>query len=206
MATSKAFLFFFLLSTSQVFFVSGTKFEVGGKSGWEVPKSKNSQQMYNEWASKNRFKVDDALCKSLFTYSLSLVAHNKMDKQVNLTFCYAFFMDLAFNYTKDSVMVVTKDEYEKCHSAHPIFYSNNGATTFTLDRPGLFYFISGVAGHCERGQKMIIKVLEPARPPQSADQNATDPSQPKHGSAATAAISSAATLVFCMVSFVVFHA
>ncbi|TQD80757.1 hypothetical protein C1H46_033674 [Malus baccata] len=126
--------------------------------------------MYNEWASKNRFKVDDTL---------------------------------SFNYTKDSVVVVTKDEYEKCHSAHPIFFSNNGATTFTLDRPGLFYFISGVAGHCERGQKMIIKVLEPASPPQSADQNATDPSQTKHGSAATAAISSATTLVFCIVSFVV---
>ncbi|XP_068307281.1 early nodulin-like protein 6 [Pyrus communis] len=170
MATSKAFLFFFLLSTSQVLFVSCTKFEVGGKSGWEIPKSKNGQQMYNEWASKNRFKVDDAL---------------------------------SFNYTKDSVMVVTKDEYEKCHSAHPIFFSNNGATTFTLDRPGLFYFVSGVAGHCQRGQKMIIKVLEPASPPQSADQNATDPSQPKHGSAATEAISSAATLVFCMVSFFV---
>ncbi|ONH99875.1 hypothetical protein PRUPE_6G055000 [Prunus persica] len=38
--------------------------------------------------------------------------------------------------TKDSVMVVTKDEYEKCHSAHPIFFSNNGLTVFTLDRPG----------------------------------------------------------------------
>ncbi|KAB2633676.1 mavicyanin-like [Pyrus ussuriensis x Pyrus communis] len=169
METSKVFLFFLLLSTFHVPFVSCTKFEVGGKSGWEVPKSK-SQQMYNEWASKNRFKVDDTL---------------------------------SFNYTKDSVVVVTKDEYEKCHSAHPIFFSNNGATTFTLDRPGLFYFISGVAGHCERGQKMIIKVLEPASPPQSADQNATDPSQPKHGSAATAAISSATTLVFCIVSFVV---
>ncbi|KAM1377815.1 hypothetical protein FF1_039276 [Malus domestica] len=170
METSKVFLFFLLLlSTFQVLFVSCTKFEVGGKSGWEVPKSK-SQQMYNEWASKNRFKVDDTL---------------------------------SFNYTKDSVVVVTKDEYEKCHSAHPIFFSNNGATTFTLDRPGLFYFISGVAGHCERGQKMIIKVLEPASPPKSADQNSTDPSQTKHGSGAMAAISSATTLVFCFVSFVV---
>ncbi|CAL2248978.1 unnamed protein product [Prunus armeniaca] len=68
--------------------------------------------------------------------------------------------------TKDSVMVVTKDEYEKCRSAHPIFFSNNGVTAFTLHRTGLFYFISGVSGHCERGQKMIIKVLESASPPE----------------------------------------
>ncbi|CAL2264682.1 unnamed protein product [Prunus armeniaca] len=94
-------------------------------------------------------------------------------------------------------MVVTKDEYEKCHSAHPIFFSNNGVTVFTLDRPGLFYFISGVSGHCERGQKMIIKVLEPASPPQSADQN----EQKNDAAVAMAAITSA-TLMSCIMSFV----
>ncbi|CAL8159140.1 unnamed protein product [Prunus armeniaca] len=148
----------------QVLFVTCTKFEVGGKNGWEVPKSKNDQQMYNQWASDNRFKVDDTL---------------------------------HFNYTKDSVLVVTKDEYEKCHSAHPIFFSNNGVTVFTLDRPGLFYFISGVSGHCERGQKMIIKVLEPASPPQSADQN-----EQKNDAAVAMATISSATLISCIMSFV----
>ncbi|CAL8159136.1 unnamed protein product [Prunus armeniaca] len=102
-----------------------------------------------------------------------------------------------FNYTKDSVLVVTKDEYEKCHSAHPIFFSNNGVTVFTLDRPGLFYFISGVSGHCERGQKMIIKVLEPASPPQSADQN-----KQKNDAAVAMATISSATLTSCIMSFV----
>ncbi|ONI19162.1 hypothetical protein PRUPE_3G262600 [Prunus persica] len=94
-------------------------------------------------------------------------------------------------------MVVTKADYEKCHSAHPIFFSNNGVTVFTLDRPGLFYFISGVSGHCERGQKMIIKVLEPASPPQSADQN----EQKNDAAVAMAAITSA-TLMSCIMSFV----
>ncbi|XP_008244053.1 PREDICTED: mavicyanin-like [Prunus mume] len=120
--------------------------------------------MYNQWASDNRFKVNDTL---------------------------------HFNYTKDSVLVVTKDEYEKCHSAHPIFFSNNGVTVFTLERPGLFYFISGVSGHCERGQKMIIKVLEPASPPQSADQN-----EQKNDAAVAMATISSATLISCIMSFV----
>ncbi|ONI17964.1 hypothetical protein PRUPE_3G188300 [Prunus persica] len=92
-------------------------------------------------------------------------------------------------------MVVTKDEYEKCHSAHPIFFSNNGVTTFTLHRPGLFYFISGVSGHCERGQKMIIKVLEPASPPQSADQN----EQKNDAAIAMAAITSATLMSYYVI-------
>lgn len=86
-------------------------------------------------------------------------------------------------------MVVTEDEYKKCHSDDPIFLFNDGDSVFKLDRPGFFYFISGTAGHCERGQKMIVKVLGsspgagPASPPpdQSANQNATDsPPQNDH--------------------------
>ncbi|CAN4100345.1 unnamed protein product [Withania somnifera] len=76
---------------------------------------------------------------------------------------------LTFEYKKDSVLVVTKEEYEKCKSSHPIFFSNNGKSIYKLEQPGLYYFISGVSGHCERGLKMIIKVLEPAAPPQSAN-------------------------------------
>ncbi|XP_047313668.1 stellacyanin-like, partial [Impatiens glandulifera] len=68
---------------------------------------------------------------------------------------------LRFNYKDDSVLVVTQDDYDKCLSTQPIYFSNDGNTTvFTLDSPVMFYFISGVSGHCERGQKMIVKVLE----------------------------------------------
>ncbi|KAF5734086.1 early nodulin-like protein 1 [Tripterygium wilfordii] len=111
---------------------TATEFLVGGVNGtWGIPKSRNEQE-YNQWASKNRFKVDDTV---------------------------------HFKYKKDSVLVVTEEEYEKCRSSHPLFFSNNDDTVFTLDRPGLFYFISGVDGHCERGQKMIIKVLQIESPP-----------------------------------------
>ncbi|KAM7483056.1 hypothetical protein LguiB_007639 [Lonicera macranthoides] len=84
---------------------------------------------------------------------------------------------LRFEYNMDSVLVVTKGEYEKCQSPDPLFFSNNGNTTYGLDRPGLFYFISGVSGHCDRGLKMIIKVLEPENPnpPQSANETTEPP-------------------------------
>jgi hypothetical protein len=104
-------------------------------------------------------------------------------KKINLCrgpFCYITFVLnfwLDFKYEKDSVMVVSEEEYENCKSTRPLFFGNNGNTVFKFERPGLFYFISGVSGHCTRGQKMIIKVLdvepEPTAPsPQSANENA----------------------------------
>ena len=71
--------------------------------------------------------------------------------------------------------MVTNTEYDKCESPRPLFFDKDGDTTFLLDRPGLFYFMSGVSGHCERGQKMIVKVLDVESPPghghQSPDAN-----------------------------------
>lgn len=95
-------------------------------------------------------------------------------------YIYCFDANAGFEYKKDSVMVVTEEEYDKCRSSHPMFFSNNGDTTFTFDRPGLFYFISGVSGHCQRGLKMIVKVLEIESPPPAAP---VAFSSPKHNAA-----------------------
>lgn len=56
-------------------------------------------------------------------------------------------------------MLVTQEEYKNCNSTHPIFFSNTGNTVYKFDRSGPFYFISGVSGHCQKGQKMIVKVI-----------------------------------------------
>jgi hypothetical protein len=50
------------LSTSQAY-----KFFVGGKDGWVLDPSEN----YSHWAERNRFQVNDTLCKPL-SLSLSL--------------------------------------------------------------------------------------------------------------------------------------
>ncbi|XP_023542474.1 mavicyanin-like [Cucurbita pepo subsp. pepo] len=85
---------------------------------------------------------------------------------------------LHFKFEKDSVMEVTEEEYKQCLSSKPLLYNNNGDAVVRLERAGLFYFISGVSGHCEKGQRMIIKVLEPLSPPQpptAPPQNNTTP-------------------------------
>ncbi|EFH59400.1 hypothetical protein ARALYDRAFT_479364 [Arabidopsis lyrata subsp. lyrata] len=90
---------------------------------------------------------------------------------------------LRFKYTKDSVLVVSEEEYKKCKATKPQLYSNNEDTVFKLDRPGLFYFISGVSGHCEKGQKMIVKVMETessteSPPPSSSSSSSSSSSLP----------------------------
>ncbi|CAL5061835.1 unnamed protein product [Urochloa decumbens] len=128
-----------------------TAFEVGSDDGWVVPPASDGGR-YNQWASKNRFLVDD-------------IVHFKYNKE-------------------DSVMVVTEDDYNNCRATHPIFFSNNGDTEVELDRPGVFHFISGVTGHCERGQKMAIKVIGQGTPPPAPS---ATPSPPHPSGAAPSA-------------------
>lgn len=88
-----------------------------------------------------------------------------------LMFCnfdFMCFLRLDFKYDKDSVLVVEEGDYDKCDSAHPIFFSNNGNTVYTLDHSGAFYFISGIAEHCQKGQKMIIRVMGHSEGPGSS--------------------------------------
>ncbi|KAL6135855.1 hypothetical protein ACLB2K_068080 [Fragaria x ananassa] len=66
---------------------------------------------------------------------------------------------IRFKYKKDSVMEVPEEDYKKCNSSHPKFFDNSGNTVYRFDHSGSLYFISGAAGHCEKGQRMIVKVM-----------------------------------------------
>ncbi|MCL7029662.1 hypothetical protein MKW94_003609 [Papaver nudicaule] len=139
MKRSLLFCMILIFCSLQYFSVVVLSFEydVGDTKGWVVPQP-NASEIYNEWASKKRFQIDDSI---------------------------------RFKYGKDSVMVVSETDYKACNSTQPTFFSNNGNTIFKLDRACYFYFISGVSGHCERGQKMIIKVLAIDEAPPSGDGN-----------------------------------
>ncbi|BFG27014.1 hypothetical protein CerSpe_132880 [Prunus speciosa] len=74
---------------------------------------------------------------------------------------------IRFKYKKDSVMEVTEEEFKKCNSTRPNFFSNTGNTVYLFDHAGSFYFISGASGHCQRGQRMIVKVMSLEESPSS---------------------------------------
>ncbi|XP_074303446.1 early nodulin-like protein 6 [Silene latifolia] len=66
---------------------------------------------------------------------------------------------IRFKYSKDSVLVVDSEDYGNCNGTRPVAKFEDGNTVFEFDRSGFFFFISGKPGHCEAGQKMIIRVM-----------------------------------------------
>ncbi|KAJ8621716.1 hypothetical protein MRB53_030245 [Persea americana] len=68
---------------------------------------------------------------------------------------------LVFSYKKeeDSVLVVNKEDYEKCNTNNPISRFSDGYSVFKLDRSGPFFFISGMPEKCEKGEKLIVVVM-----------------------------------------------
>ncbi|KAG6591953.1 Early nodulin-like protein 2, partial [Cucurbita argyrosperma subsp. sororia] len=74
---------------------------------------------------------------------------------------------IVFKYAKglDSVLVVSKEGYEKCDLKNPIMKLEDGNSEFKFDRSGPFYFVSGKQGSCEKGQKLMVVVLAQRPPP-----------------------------------------
>ncbi|MED6206555.1 hypothetical protein PIB30_028012 [Stylosanthes scabra] len=66
---------------------------------------------------------------------------------------------------KDSVLVVSKEDYGNCNTSSPIKKFNDGNTKVELDHPGPFFFISGAKGNCEQGEKLHVVVLTPRGSP-----------------------------------------
>ncbi|CAL9104508.1 unnamed protein product [Musa textilis] len=64
-----------------------------------------------------------------------------------------------FKYKNDSVLVVDREAYGDCNTTDPLLAFDDGNTTFRFDRYGYFFFISGTPGHCEAGQRLIVRVM-----------------------------------------------
>ncbi|GAB2234690.1 hypothetical protein Drorol1_Dr00003954, partial [Drosera rotundifolia] len=70
---------------------------------------------------------------------------------------------LVFMYKNgyDAVLVVNAEGYNHCDLKHPIFNLSSGHTFFKLHESGHHYFISGIASHCHKSQKLHVVVLSP---------------------------------------------
>ncbi|KAH7860814.1 hypothetical protein Vadar_018349 [Vaccinium darrowii] len=68
---------------------------------------------------------------------------------------------LVFKYKKgsDSVLIVDKNDFFNCNKAKPVQSLTDGNSVYKFDRSGPFYFISGDAENCNKGQKLEIIVL-----------------------------------------------
>ncbi|XP_047334440.1 early nodulin-like protein 1 [Impatiens glandulifera] len=68
---------------------------------------------------------------------------------------------LLFTYEggKDSVLYVSKEDYDNCTTSNPIDMFTNGYSVFKFNHSGPHYFISGTKDNCLRNEKTQIIVL-----------------------------------------------
>ncbi|ONH95639.1 hypothetical protein PRUPE_7G082100 [Prunus persica] len=70
-------------------------------------------------------------------------------------------LTFAYNNQFHNVMQVSDQDFQSCNATSAIAAYTSGSDTFTLKRPGHFYFLCGAPGHCQAGQKVDIEVTLP---------------------------------------------
>ena len=121
-----------------------------------------------KWAEASRFQVGDSLgtipilnLRFLALPHLGFV-HLFQEFAYSSGFCFVFTV---WNYdpSQDSLLQVSKKDYDSCNTSSPIAVYKDGNTKVKLDRSGPFYFISGTQGNCEKGLKLVTVVLSGRR-------------------------------------------
>ncbi|KAJ3693340.1 hypothetical protein LUZ60_008820 [Juncus effusus] len=64
-----------------------------------------------------------------------------------------------YDPSKDSVLQVTRESYLNCNISNPMSTYKNDTTVVTLSHSGAYYFISGNADSCLKGEKIIVVVM-----------------------------------------------
>lgn len=89
---------------------------------------------------------------------------------------------LLFVYSgdKDSVLSVTKEDYDNCNTDKPLQKFTDGHTVYKFEHSGPYYFISGVKDNCLKNEKIIVVVMadrgKHAPPPSNETAAAPSPS------------------------------
>jgi len=135
-----------IFTSLRYFSVYSFEYQIGGNENWVVPPAIDTR-IYVDWALENRFQVGDR--------ARDQFKHKEIRDLPfpSISWVFIIFFCEGFKHRKDSVMKVRVEDYKKCNSRHPNFFSN---TVHHLNHPASSYFISGVSGHCEKGQRMII--------------------------------------------------
>ncbi|KAL6194595.1 hypothetical protein ACLB2K_035677 [Fragaria x ananassa] len=96
---------------------------------------------------------------------------------------------LLFSYSPyHNVIEVTKQGFESCDPNSPIVAYDSGSDSITLERPGHYYFLCGIPGHCNVGQKVEVVVSSLPTP---ADSPVSSPSPTPSGLASPSTPSAA---------------
>ncbi|RVW54933.1 Mavicyanin [Vitis vinifera] len=74
---------------------------------------------------------------------------------------------IIFEYSNQyhNVLQVTHDNFKSCNATAPIATFATGNDSITISKYGHFYYLCGIPGHCEAGQKVDIRVPHPPESP-----------------------------------------
>ncbi|MCL7047850.1 hypothetical protein MKW94_029005 [Papaver nudicaule] len=75
-----------------------------------------------------------------------------------------------YKQSQDSVLQVSKEDYDNCNTGSPIAKFEDGNTSFNLSQSGPYYFISGKELNCRNNEKLTAIVL--------SDRSITPPPSP----------------------------
>ncbi|CAI0466083.1 unnamed protein product [Linum tenue] len=139
-----------VLSVAAVIHAHGAVHKVGDSAGWTTIGSPD----YKQWAVTKTFELGDVIRKSRsfwfpFTH----------------TTCVAGF---EYNPQFHNVMRVTHAMYRACNTTAPLATYTTGNDSITITTRGHHYFICGVNGHCQSGQRVDINVLPTTATPSSS--------------------------------------
>ncbi|KAI3469554.1 hypothetical protein Pfo_026217 [Paulownia fortunei] len=88
---------------------------------------------------------------------------------VTKTFQLGDIIVFEYNPQFHNVMQVTHAEYRACNVSSPISTHTTGNDSITIKTHGHHFFVCGVPGHCQAGQKVDINVLRaPSLAPSSS--------------------------------------
>ncbi|KMS95392.1 hypothetical protein BVRB_008710 [Beta vulgaris subsp. vulgaris] len=74
------------------------------------------------------------------------------------TFSLSDVIVFQYNPQFHNVMQVNHAAYKECNASSPIATHTTGNDTITVTRHGHYFFLCGVPGHCQAGQKVDIHV------------------------------------------------
>ncbi|XVF21769.1 hypothetical protein REPUB_Repub12eG0118500 [Reevesia pubescens] len=124
---------------------------------------------------------------------------------------------LFFEYNSQfhNVMKVTHTDFQSCNGTSAIASYTSGSDSVALKRPGHFYFLCGVPGHCQAGQKVDVLVtpstVGPSASPSPSTFDSSSANPPSEmlapgpaQSGALSFISSKLPLALCLVAISVF--
>ncbi|XP_022853765.1 early nodulin-like protein 3 [Olea europaea var. sylvestris] len=94
---------------------------------------------------------------NLWAVPFSVDEFNKWAEKTH--FQFGDSLVLKYDSKTESVLEVTEEDYKICNNANPIKSHHDGETTNSLEKSGLFFFISGVEEHCYNDQKLEVMVL-----------------------------------------------